>query len=67
MIFALIRSRLVNVASHPISIQSSKLIMALAKNYVLEVRVVKSIIGEIVLDLRPKNIEKKFNLPRADQ
>ena len=28
--------RLVNVASHPISIQSSELIMVLANNYVLE-------------------------------
>ncbi len=40
--------------------------MALAENYVLKERVVKSIIGEIILDLRPKNIKKVFHLPRAD-
>ena len=41
--------------------------MALAKNYILEERVVKSITEEIVLNLRPKNIEKVFNLLRVDQ
>ena len=63
----LIRSRLVNVASHPVSTQSSELVMALEENYVLEERVVKSITREIILDLRPKNIEKFFRLPRVDQ
>lgn len=32
-----------------------------------EERVVKSVIGEIVLDLRPRIIEKIFHLPKADQ
>ena len=41
--------------------------MALEKNYVSEERVEKSIIGQIILDLRLKNIEKAFHLPRADQ
>lgn len=36
--------------------------MALAKNYVSEERVVKSVTREIVLDLRPRNIEKVFHL-----
>lgn len=58
MVSTLIRSELVNAASHPVSVQSSKLIMALVENYVSEERVVKTITGEIVLDLRPKNIEK---------
>lgn len=41
--------------------------MALAENYVSEERVVKSVTGKIVLDLRPRNIEKSFHLPRIDQ
>ena len=66
MVSTLIRSRLVNISSHPILVQSSELIMALAKNYVLEERVVKIITREIILDLRPKNIEKVFHLLRVD-
>ena len=41
--------------------------MTLTKHYVLEEKVVKSIIGEIFLDLQPKNIEKVFHLPRVGQ
>lgn len=59
----LIRLGLVNATSNLVSVQSSEVIMVLAKNYVLEERVVKNIIGEIVLDLRPKHIEKVFHLP----
>ena len=36
--------------------------MALAANYVLEERVAKRITGGIILNLRPKNIEKIFHL-----
>lgn len=67
MISSLIRSGIVNAASHLISIQSLELIMALVENYVSEERVVKSITGEIMLDLRPKNIEKVFHFLRVDQ
>lgn len=67
MISSLIRSGLVNTASYPISVQSSELVMVLAENYVLVERVVKSITGEIILDLRPKNIKKLFHLARVDQ
>ena len=41
--------------------------MTLAGNHVLEERVVKIIIGEIVLDLRLRNIDKVLHLPRGDQ
>ena len=51
MMSALICSKLVNVASHPMSIQLAELIMSLAQCFDLEERVVKSIIGEVVLDL----------------
>ena len=51
MIFALIRSRLVNIASYLMSMQSSKLVMTLAQHFVPEERVVKSVTGEIVLNL----------------
>ena len=62
---ALIISELVNTASHLVSMQSSKLIMTLAKHLVPKDRVVKSVIGEIFLHLHPKNIEKVFHLPRV--
>lgn len=64
---ALIHSILVNTASHPTSVQSAKLIMTLAQHFVLEERVVKRTTGEVVLDLRPDNIQRVFHLPRADQ
>ena len=66
MVSTLILSTLVNATCHPTSVQSLELIMALAKNYVSRERVVKSVIGEIVMGLRPRNIEKAFHLPRFD-
>ena len=67
MVSTLIRSGLVNVASHTVSVQSLELVMTLTKQLVLEERVVKSVTGEIILDLRLKNIEKVFHLLRIDQ
>lgn len=67
MLFTLIRWGLVNIVSHLVSIQSSELIIALVKNYASKERVVKSITREIILDLRPKNIEKVFHLLKAYQ
>ena len=66
MVSPLIRSGLVNAASHLVSVQSLEVIMTLAKHFVLIERVVKSVIGEIFLDLCPKNIEKVFHLPWED-
>ncbi len=40
--------------------------MALAQNYVSNERVVKSITGEIVLDIRPNKIERIFHLSILD-
>ena len=51
LVSTLIHFRLVNVAPHPMLIQSAELIMALAQRFVLEERIVKSVIGEVVLDL----------------
>ena len=51
MISTLIQLGLVNTALHSISIQSSNLIMTLAQHFVPEERVVKSVTGEVVLDL----------------
>lgn len=51
MVFSLIQSGLVNAASHPTSVQSTQLIMTLAQHFVPKERVVKSVIGEVVLDL----------------
>ena len=64
---ALIHSRLVNATSHPRTVQSAELIMTLSRHFVPDERVVKSVSGEVVLDLRPDNIERVFHLPRADQ
>ena len=63
----LIQSGLVNIASHQTSVQSSDLIMTLAHHYVLEEKAVKSVTREIVLGLKPQNIEKVFHLPKVDQ
>ena len=41
--------------------------MTLTEHFVPEERVVKRIIGEIILNLQPKNIENVFHLPRMDQ
>ena len=67
LVSALICSRLVNVVSHPVLVQSTKLIMALSQCFVPNKRVVKSVTGEVVLDLWPDNIERVYHLPRADQ
>lgn len=66
MVSTTIRLGLVNVASHPTSVQFSKLIMTLAENYVPKEKVVKCITREIVLELGPRNIKKIFHLPRAN-
>ena len=56
-----------NAASHPGTVQSAKLIMTLSQHFVPDERVVKSVSGEVVLDLRPDNIERVFHFLRADQ
>ncbi len=66
MVSSLIQSGWVNMASHPTLVQSFELIMTLAHHYIPE-EVVKSVTGEIVLDLRPHNIKNVFHLPREDQ
>ena len=55
------------MASHLMLVQSSNLIMKLAQHFVPKERVVKSVIGEVVLDLRVDNIEQVFHFPRVDQ
>ena len=47
----LIHSGLVNATSHPGTVQSAELIMTLSRHFVSDERVVKSIFGEVVLDL----------------
>lgn len=54
-----------NVVAHPISIQSVDLINTLANNYVPDEHMVKTGLGEVVLDLRPDNIEDVFHLPKG--
>ena len=66
MMSALIRSSLVNVASHATSMHSSELIMELVDNYITKENFVKSVTGKVALDLLPQNIEKVFHLPRDD-
>ncbi len=66
MVSTVIKYGLVNAASRPTSVQSSKLIMTFVEHYVPEEKVVKSVTGEIVLDLKPRNIEKVFHIPRTD-
>lgn len=65
--FALICSRLVNAASHPGTVQSTKLIMTLSRHFVPDERVVKNITGKAILDLWLDNIARVFHLPRVDQ
>ena len=67
MMFTLIHSRLVNIVSHLVSVQSTNLIMDLSQHFVLDERVVKGVTEEVVLDLQPDNIERVFHLPRVDQ
>lgn len=65
MIFSLIRSGLVfSITSSINTVLEAN--HDTSKNYVFEERVFKSIIGEIILDLQHKNIEKVFHLPRVD-
>lgn len=51
LVSSLIQYGLVSVTSHLVSIQSSKLIMTLAKHFVPKERVVRSVTGEVVIDL----------------
>ena len=51
LVSMLIRSGLVNVASHPVSVQSAELIMTLSRHFVPDERVVKSVTKEVVLDV----------------
>ena len=62
----MIRCGLVNVAAHPISVQSSKLIMAIAQNYVPDEKIVWAIIGEMVLDIKPHAIQRAYHLLASD-
>lgn len=45
MVSTLFWSGFVNMASHPTSVQSSELIMNLIEKYVIEEKVIKSVIG----------------------
>lgn len=47
-----------NVASHPTLVQSFGLVLILAEDYMSDEKVVKSVSGKIVCDLRPRNIAK---------
>ena len=67
MISALIYFKLVNATSHLLSVQLAELITALSQHFVPKKRVIKSVTGKVVLDLRPNNIERVFHLPREDQ
>jgi hypothetical protein len=51
LVSSLICSRLVNAASHAISVHSVELIMTLVQHFISEERVVKSATGEVVLNL----------------
>lgn len=62
---SLVHYSLVNAVVHPISIQLTKLINTLASNYVPDKCMVKNSVGEVVLDLRPDNIEDVFHLPKG--
>ena len=67
LVSSLIHFGLVNATSHPILVQLAELIMTLAQHFIPKERVVKSVIGEVVLDLQPNNIQRDFHLPRANQ
>lgn len=66
MVLALILSGLVNISSHLMSHQSTELIMMLVHHYVLEEKVVKSVTGEIFLDIISQKIMNIFYLPWVD-
>lgn len=51
MVSTRIHSGLVNVALHPVLVQSSELIMTPEKHYVLDEKVVKSVIRIFVLEI----------------
>ena len=53
--------------SHPMLVQSPKIIMTLSQKNFPKERVVKSVIGEFFLDFQPDNFERVFHLPRVDQ
>ena len=53
------------MTSHLVSMQSFELMMTITQHYVLDEQIVKRLIGEMVLDLRPDNIEKVFHLPTS--
>ena len=58
----MIVSGLVNVAAHPVLVQSSKLIMAITQHYVLDEKIVQAITSEMALDIWPDAIERVFHL-----
>ena len=66
MITKIIQNGLVSATSNPPSMESSGLIMTLTQHYALDERLERSVIGELVFDLRLENIEKIFHLPPSD-
>ena len=62
----MIRCGLVSVAAHPVLVQSSKLIMAIAQHYVPGEKIVQAVTREMVLDIRPDAIERAFHLLASD-
>ena len=62
----LITCELVSVVAHPVSMQSSELIMAITQHYVPDEKIVRAVTGEMVLDIRPDAIERAFHLPASD-
>lgn len=55
---------LVIIVVHPIAAQSSDLII-LVDHYVLDEKLVKNSIGEVVLDIRPDIIEDACHIPKV--
>lgn len=66
MISKMIRNGIIHAASDPVSVQSSKLIMAMAQHYVPEESMVKIFIGDIVIDFHPDIAERVFHLPKSN-
>ena len=60
------RSELVSTVAHTMFIQSSELIMSITQHYVLDEKIVRVVTREMVLDIRPDNIERASNLPSND-
>ena len=67
MRFELIQIGLVNVASHPVLVQSLELVTTLEKCYILDEDVLKRIIGDIFLDIQQNSIEKVFHFLISDE